>query len=92
MSCIDLDRLDYLESELRGPDAELRDLTARLSGAYKQRGGRIVIDLTDAKAIARRAEIRADMDANRIEYGKQRTELNRLRAQLRAEERQGRAA
>jgi hypothetical protein len=89
---IDLDRLDYLESELRGPDAELRNDEARLAGAYKQRGGRIVIDLTDARAIARRAEIRADMDANRIEYGPLRVERDRLRKLVRDEERQGRAA
>lgn len=98
---IDQDRLDFLESELREPDAELRDLTARLTGAYKQRGGRMVIDLNDRAAIERRAEIRELMNANRFEHGRLRSERDRLRAQARAEARdelrqaiskQGRAA
>jgi uncharacterized protein YydD (DUF2326 family) len=88
----DLDRLEYLEAELMEPDAELRSHEARLAGAYKQRGGRIVIDLTDAKAIQRRAEIREEIDANRIEYGSLRVERDRLRRLARAEEMQGRAA
>jgi uncharacterized protein YydD (DUF2326 family) len=89
---IDFDRLDYLESELRGPDAELRNDEARLAGAYKQRGGRIVIDLNDTRAIERRAQIRELLDANRIEYGPLRVERDRLRKLVRDEERQGRAA
>jgi hypothetical protein len=98
---IDQDRLDFLESELIEPDAELRDLTARLAGAYKTRGGRMVIDLSDHAAIERRAEIRELMNANRFAHGKLRSERDRLRAQARAEARdeqrqaapkQGRAA
>jgi hypothetical protein len=88
----DIERLEYLESELREPDGELQMLEARLAGAYKQRGGRIVIDLDDAKAIERRARIRELLDANRIEYGSLRVERDRLRRLARAEERQGRAA